>query len=410
MKLNPFIIIKAVLLLFVTIGLGLTLFMIIKEVKIIGAYFVSVSFIVVPGIIWYGITFGFTISEKTLRKQIERQESVSFDNDGIAYTLPLSGVTLFINWTTIETVIYTNYEFNENARFILHVTQPPTQMNTEDDPLWIDMLSPFLYENRVTIKDDCRNFKEIPKKLEQYLVRVNPVDLTKDHRKGILKSSKTTIKNNTIETEEQWRINSNYETEKVIYDKHNRTFDQIMNIKKYKVTSATQSTNPLVVTLYEFIVKNENVDSDFWSQGGGSDEIYYSLLKFDEGAWSSLKEDLRNWSFFQLELFCEGLMNVDYYKTDYSENEIDNLANRFTVIPVLLEIEAAVGVIIQNIEDFIKVYFPIVDAKNIKIINSIAALKKWNDNNTGWRNHKTGAIIKSPFTETIEKAYEKVYS
>lgn len=384
--------------------------MVIKEVKIIGAYLVSVSFIVVPGLILYGITYGFTISERTLRKQIERQESVSFDNARIAYTLPLSGVTLFINWTTIETVIYTHYSFDENARFIFHLTQPPMKTRTGDTPLWMNILSPFSSGNRVTIKDDCRNFQEIPKMLEKYLVHINPVDLTKDHRKGNLLSSKTTIKKNTIETEEQWRANNNYETEKVIYDKHNRTFEQVMNIKKYRVTSAIQSTNPLVVALYSFIIQNENVDSDFWTQGGGFDDIYYRLLKFEEEDWNSLKNDLGNWSFDQLELFCEGLLNVEYYRTDYSENEIGNIANRFTVIPVLLAMEAARRVIIENIEDFIKVYFPIVDAKSIKIRNSITALKKWNDNNTGWRNHETGAIIKSPFTETIDKAYKKVYS
>lgn len=298
MKLNPLTIIKIILLLFISVGLGLTLFMIVKEVKIIGAYLVAVSFIVVPGIILYGITFGFGISEKTIRKQIERQESVSFDNDGIAYTLPLFGATLFINWTTIESVIYTNCASNENARFIFHLTQPPMQPRTEEKPLWINMLFRFSSGNKVIVKDDCRNFQEIPKMLEKYLGNINPVDLTEDHRKGTLLSSKTTIKNNTIETEEHWSINNNYETEKIIYDKYNRTFEQVMNLKKYKTTSATKSTNPLVVALYVFIVKNENVDSDFWTQGGGFDEIYYSLLKFDEEDWDSLKNDLENWSFF----------------------------------------------------------------------------------------------------------------
>lgn len=87
-----------------------------------------------------------------------------------------------------------------------------------------------------------------------------------------------------------------------------------------------------------------------------------------------------------------------------------NLENRFTVIPVLLAMEAAIGVINENIEEFIRIYFPVVDAKSIKISNSITALKKWNDNYTGWVNLKTGANIKSPFTETIDNAYNKVYS
>lgn len=409
MKLNPLIIIKTILLLFITVGLGLTLFMIIQEVKIIGAYFVSVAFILVPGIIWYGITYGFTVSERALKKRMQRQESVSFDKDGIAYTLPLSGTRLLISWATIETVIYTNHPSDENTRFVFLLTQPPMQVKTEDKPLWINTLSPFLHANKVVVKDDCRNFQEIPEMLEKYLGNINLIDLSKDPRKGTLISSKTTIKNNIIETEEHWRVNNNYETEKVIYDRHNRAFEQVMNIKKYNVNSSTQSANPLVIALYSFITQNENSDSDFWTQGGGFDDIYYRLLKFEEEDWNSLKDDLENWSYDQLELFCEGLLNVEYYRTHYSEKEIGNIENRFTVIPVLLAMEAAIGVINGNIEEFLKVYFPVVDAKSIKISNSITNLKKWNDNYTGWVNLKTGANVKSPFTETIDIAYNKVY-
>lgn len=408
MKLNLFIIIKTILLLFISVGLGLTLFMIVQEVKNIGEYFVSVALIIVPGIILYGLTFGFTIAERRVRKQIQRQESISFDDKGIAYTLPLSGTRLLIDWTMIETVIYTNYSFDENARFIFLLLQPSIQERTEEDPLLINTLSQFSLGNKVIVKDDCRNFSEIPKMLEKYLGNINPIDSTKDPGKGKLVSSKTNIKK--IEAEEQWNRKNHYETEQVIYDRHNRTFEQVMNIKKYHVTSATQSANPLVVALYSFITQNENRDSDFWTQGGGFDDIYYRLLKFDEEDWNSLKNDLENWSYDQLELFCEGLLNVEYYRTDYSENEIGNIENRFATIPVLIAMEAAIGVINENIEEFIKVYFPVIDAKSIKISNSITALKKWNDNYTGWVNLKTGANVKSPFTETIDKAYKEVCS
>ena len=232
MKLNPFIIIKLFLGLFVCIGLGMAIFMVMQEVKIIGAYIVPGLFILFPGLLLYGLTFGFKISEKTIKKQAARQESVTFDNNGISYKLPLFQTIQFINWKTIETVIYTNYQSDDNAQFVFYLTQPPIQTMTEN-PWLINRLFPFALRNRkeVAIEDDCKYFEEIPKMLEKHLVNTNPIDLTEDYRKGTLLSSKTTIKNNTIKTEEHWKPNNNYEREKVIYDKYNRTFKQIKQMK-----------------------------------------------------------------------------------------------------------------------------------------------------------------------------------
>jgi len=39
--------------------------------------------------------------------------------------------------------------------------------------------------------------------------------------------------------------------------------------ERYKETSFTKSSNNLVLKLYSFILKNEKVDSDFWTQGNG---------------------------------------------------------------------------------------------------------------------------------------------
>lgn len=233
MKLNPLIIIKSILILFISVGLGLTLFMIKQDVKIIGAYIVSISFILGPGIILYGLIFGFSISEKTIKKQAETQRSLSFDNNGITYKLPLFDTTEFIDWKTIETVVYTNYQSDDNAQFIFYLTQPPIQSMTEN-PLWINRIFPFALRNKrqVTIIDECKNFQELPEKLQTYLANTNPVNLTEDYRKAILIRSKTTVKNNTIKTEEYWKPNNNYEREKVIYDKYNRTFEEIKQAKK----------------------------------------------------------------------------------------------------------------------------------------------------------------------------------
>lgn len=97
------------------------------------------------------------------------------------------------------------------------------------NPMWFNKIYPFFIKNKieVIIKDDCENFYEIPKMLEIYLDKVNPIDLAKDYRKGTLLTSKSTIKNNTVKIEELWKGINNNSREKVIFDKLNRNFEQI---------------------------------------------------------------------------------------------------------------------------------------------------------------------------------------
>lgn len=228
MKLNWFTGIKLLLALFISLGLGLTIFMIFQDVKIIGAYIVSVLFFLVPGMILYGLTFGFKVSERSIKKQVERQESVTFDKNGISYKLPLFDTIQFISWRTIETIIYTDYDSDDNLQFIFYLTEPPIQ-SMKENPWFLNRLFPFAFRNRreITINDDCRNFHEIPGMLDKYLAKTNPVDLTEDYKRGALLSSETKIKGNRIKTEELWKPDHTYEKEKVVYDSYNRSFQQI---------------------------------------------------------------------------------------------------------------------------------------------------------------------------------------
>ncbi len=78
MNFIPFIVIKLILGLFICIGLTLTIFMITQHVKVIGSYVVSVVFVVFPDILLYGLTIRFSVSERTIEKRAQRQESIIF--------------------------------------------------------------------------------------------------------------------------------------------------------------------------------------------------------------------------------------------------------------------------------------------------------------------------------------------
>ncbi|WP_316803568.1 hypothetical protein [Pedobacter nototheniae] len=202
--------------------------MIRQEVKIIGAYLISGLFVLVPSLLLFDLTYGFSISEKNIKKQAERQSSVAFDQEGIIYKMPLFDTTLLIYWDSIKTVIFRNYNSDENAQFIFYLTKLPLQTLSEN-PWWLNRIFPNAIKNKnvIVIKDDCKGFREIPKMIETYLGKVKAFDPSEDHRKGTLLSSKTTIKQNAVQTEEHWKPINNYEPEKVIFDQFDRNIDEI---------------------------------------------------------------------------------------------------------------------------------------------------------------------------------------
>jgi hypothetical protein len=228
MKFNPFLVIKLFLGLFICIGIGLTLLLIIQGAKVVGAYVVSGLFTLFPGIILYGMTVGFRVSEKTIQQRIRLQESVTSNHKGLSHQIPLLKTTQFIPWETIETVIYSNYHSDDSAQFNLHLTQPAFQL-TSENPGWIaKVLLPLIKKRKkVVIDENCINFREIPQMLEKYLSPVIPLNMNELHGKGTLISSNTSIRNNTIRTEEYWKPNPGFEAEKVIYDRYNRTIDEL---------------------------------------------------------------------------------------------------------------------------------------------------------------------------------------
>ncbi|MGE8426668.1 MAG: hypothetical protein ACN6O7_02285 [Sphingobacterium sp.] len=232
MKFNPFLVIKLLLGLFICIGVGLTLFMIIHGAKVVGAYVVSGLFTLFPGIILYGMTIGFRVSEKTIQQQITLQESVTSDHKGLSHQIPLLKTTQFIPWETIETVVYSNYHSDDRAQFNLHLTQPAFQLRSANPGWTAKVLLPLIKKSKkVIIDDNCINFREIPQMLEKYLSPVTPLNMNEVHGKGTLISSNTIIRNNTIQIEEYWKPKPNFEPEKVIYDRYNRTIDELKQSK-----------------------------------------------------------------------------------------------------------------------------------------------------------------------------------
>ncbi len=69
--------------------------------------------------------------------------------------------------------------------------------------------------------------------------------------------------------------------------------------KNYKINSKTKSNNLNILSVYDYLLKNEYVDGDFWSLGGGNEEVQRILNYFNDSDWNDLKKDFLNWTEYQ---------------------------------------------------------------------------------------------------------------
>ncbi len=100
--------------------------------------------------------------------------------------------------------------------------------------------------------------------------------------------------------------------------------------QKYIENCKTESLNESVLKLYAYILEGENFDSDFWSIGGGNDDVVKILEhNFSENAWLELIVDIQYWSLNQIEILAEclqtGTGNYDNDEILCSINKRKNL-------------------------------------------------------------------------------------
>lgn len=80
--------------------------------------------------------------------------------------------------------------------------------------------------------------------------------------------------------------------------------------EKYNENCKTQSDNNSILLLYTYILQKENVDSDWWNEGYGCNDVVSILERnFGDLEWELLEIDLNNWTVVQIELFIQSIIN-----------------------------------------------------------------------------------------------------
>jgi len=108
--------------------------------------------------------------------------------------------------------------------------------------------------------------------------------------------------------------------------------------------------NKKVKQLYNFLLENEDTDTDYWWSAGGDSNLVYYLTNFDSDLdWEELKEQLKLWSNNKLEILSYCILSdcgytKDEFKkfsiiTDSFENGMSKIVKqRFDLIIPIIEI------------------------------------------------------------------------
>lgn len=109
--------------------------------------------------------------------------------------------------------------------------------------------------------------------------------------------------------------------------------------KNFRVHSKTKSQNPKVLEVYDYLLKNEYIDSDHWSFGGGSQDIQNELNSFSDRDWEDLKEDIINWNEDDRDILIRSVaFGFDKMFTPCLRNEMVSRAGKFLLDLFMLNI------------------------------------------------------------------------
>ncbi|MDX6183786.1 hypothetical protein SGQ44_15925 [Flavobacterium sp. Fl-77] len=203
------------------------------DVDLLGWSTISI-FAFFPLIMIYGLVFGFSIPEKRQRlieeSQEKRREKLFSNDKGITIEMPLFDKNCFISWPSIEAIIYYNYvvrsDFTEYYEgYKLYLNSIPVYTKYEKQ-WWLNKLFPKDAQHKIIdINNETEHFSEIPKIVEKYLKSKVTIDFT-DPMKGTLTSSKIYKNKNSTTTIEKWKP-SKKESEQIVFDKFNRSLEEI---------------------------------------------------------------------------------------------------------------------------------------------------------------------------------------
>lgn len=95
----------------------------------------------------------------------------------------------------------------------------------------------------------------------------------------------------------------------------------------------TKSDNQIILFIYSYILQYENVDSDWWKEDHGCNDIVSILERtFHDKEWDLLELDIENWTEDQIELFILSILSGSSGNGIYEDMNVRNIQMEYTLI------------------------------------------------------------------------------
>lgn len=173
--------------------------------------------------------------------------------------------------------------------------------------------------------------------------------------------------------------------------------------KNYKIHSKTKSKNFKILSIHNLILKEEYTDSDYWSLGGGSEQIQNILNNFTENDWEELKTDILHWTEDQRNIVLESIgYGFDSTFTRSLNRNMISYGGNF-----LLDMFC----IIENVDMRLDIaYFSLfINKSNTSQIDKLKLMRNWMSangfNNPEWINSSINPL--GNIDDAIEKILNK---
>lgn len=156
------------LVFFLILGLLMTGFQIYLGITDFGGYFVSVfGFILFPIFMIYGLTYGFSRSEKATIDSENRRDKFSFDDDGIKLVMPIFDVTLKTSYNNIKEIIFRMTD--DYDEYVIYF-KGFAEIEHNKNPWFLNRIFPYKNNRKeIYIKSDCKGFNQVSIMKAKYL-------------------------------------------------------------------------------------------------------------------------------------------------------------------------------------------------------------------------------------------------
>lgn len=219
---------------FSIIGFTLTYFALKMDWNVtIGGWITLSLFSFFPLVMIFLIVFGYNFAKK---KEKEIENNLTFNEEGITIEMPLYDKRCLINWQTIDAIIYYNYmvssDFTDHYEgYKFYLNSLPVYTKYDKQWWWNKLFPKESNSGIIDINNETKNFRDIPNNVEKYLK--TKVNINFDHpAKGSLISKEISKSGNKTTKIENWKPN-NKDSHQIVFDKFNRTIEQILAIRKY---------------------------------------------------------------------------------------------------------------------------------------------------------------------------------